>query len=198
MQTNKLLITAGVGLAIIASLNGAAIAFGYEHAQFLSRPWLSTWFAGYSAFLAIAAAGLIRHRKTAEASAAPVEPKFKRYFRRMLTATLLYVMAIIGSHFLLQLTDQVLIVAAITLLPITPCYLMLRAIQQLVKEMDELQLRIFMESCLFALAWTAMGCITIGFFQFYKVLPNFSIFWVFSAICMLFGIGSAMAHRRYQ
>ena len=175
-------------------------------ADFFTPTWFASWFAAYMVFIGFLVAGLgqklglgKRLQTNLEArTPEKLEPKFMQYTKRMTIAILLYVVAIIASHFLLKLSEQTVWRALITLLPVMPCFLMLRAIQLLVKEMDELQLRIFMESCLFSLGWTAIGCITIGFFQFYGVIPMFSIFWVFSAICVLFGLGSVLAHRRYQ
>ncbi|WMS88353.1 hypothetical protein [Pleionea litopenaei] len=199
---NSLLITGGTGLGIVSALNAASMLSNNPNAVFFSEAWFETWFAVYITFLALSFAGigmLLSKRKTVvEKGAPPMEPKMKAYTQRMVVAIILYVAAIIASHFLLKMTNSLLMQSLITLLPITPCFMMLRAIRLFVKEMDELQLRIFMESCLFALTWTAMACITVGFFQFYGVIPTFSIFWVFSGICMLFGIGSLFAHRRYQ
>ncbi|NVJ61217.1 MAG: hypothetical protein HWE27_12555 [Gammaproteobacteria bacterium] len=199
-QKNSLLIIGGSGLLVVTTINLIALAFGLPGSQLFTNSWLASWLAVYMVFIGFFFAGIgqsLMKRQT-ESDEGIIEPKFKRYSKRMIVAFLLYVIAIVASHFLLKLSDSTVWHALIALLPVTPCFLMLRAIQTLVKEMDELQLRIFMESCLFALGWTAIGCISIGFLQFYKVIPTFSIFWVFSAICMLFGIGSAMTHRRYQ
>jgi hypothetical protein len=65
------------------------------------------------------------------------------------------------------------------------------------RQMDEMLRRIELEAFGFSLGLTAIVTFTLGLLE-NAGLPRFSLVWVFPMIMIFWGIGKAIAGRRYQ
>ncbi len=121
----------------------------------------------------------------------------KLYLRRFWVAITAYVvLVIIMSSVLDSLTDNTLRVI-ITLLPIVPIVFGMWAFMQFIRQIDELQRRIHFEAFAFSLGCTGLITFTLGFLENAGV-PQLSLIWVFPMMIAFWGIGVAIAGRRYK
>jgi hypothetical protein len=66
-----------------------------------------------------------------------------------------------------------------------------------VRAMDELQRRIHLEGMLFGVVGTSVVILSVGLLQWIAALPAFSVGWLWVVLCAFYGLGTALAHRRY-
>jgi hypothetical protein len=66
-----------------------------------------------------------------------------------------------------------------------------------VRAMDELQRRIHLEGMLFGVVGTSVVILSVGLLQWIAALPTFSVGWLWVVLCAFYGLGTALAHRRY-
>lgn len=86
----------------------------------------------------------------------------------------------------------------VALLPVLPCLWGLWAVMRLVREVDEMWQKIYLEASAFALGVTFIATITVFFMQRLAGLPHIDLIWiaVFS-ICAFFA-GLWRARRKYD
>jgi hypothetical protein len=121
----------------------------------------------------------------------------KRYLRDFSISMALYCVLLIAAIMLYQALPPHPASALLMLLPIAPILFGFRAFIRWVRELDELQKRIQMEAFAFSLGLTGILTFTYGLME-RAGLPQISLIWVFPLSIMLWGIGQAIAVRRYQ
>ena len=120
----------------------------------------------------------------------------KTYAREFGTAMTAYVVMLVGVMWLLPLLGapwRYLLAA----LPALPVGLGVAAFIRFLGRMDELQQRIQLAGLAFATGTVGLLSFTYGLLEI-AGLPHLSWIWIFPAIIMLWGLGTAVASRRYQ
>src|SRR5215471_13281230 len=85
----------------------------------------------------------------------------------------------------------------LALVPVIPILFAMRAFMRFFSNMDELQRRIQLEA--FAFSFGATGIVTFSYgCLVYVGFPNLSWVYIFPLMIALWGIGAAVATRRYQ
>lgn len=122
----------------------------------------------------------------------------RKYTTRFTIAMIGYIVALVASLTILK-SVQVEGVAKIVvaLLPVLPVLFGFYAFMDHIRSMDELQRKIQFEGFAFSLGATGIITFTVGFLENAGV-PSFSLIWVFPLIIALWGIGSAIAAKRYE
>jgi hypothetical protein len=117
---------------------------------------------------------------------------YRAYFRRMITAAVLYLAAIVAAVSLLHDRTQVSFLAvAIALLPGLAVVLMIAAIARLMLEMnDEFQRLLIVRQALVATAITLAITSVWGMLEIFTNVPRLELFWVFPMWCMGLAIGA--------
>jgi hypothetical protein len=108
-----------------------------------------------------------------------------------------YVILLFGSIWLLKQMPDSPWRFALAILPVLPLLFALGSFLRFLGRLDELQLRIQLNAISFAAGATGMIALTVGFLG-NAGLPQPSWIWIFPMMVMLWGIGGAIAHRRYQ
>lgn len=122
---------------------------------------------------------------------------YKRYTRNLLITMVFYVAAIFASQMIYHQLPEHPARTLILLLPVIPVLFMLRVYMELVRSIDEMQQRIQMEALAFSLGVTGILTFTYGFLEG-AGWPKIGMIWVFPLSIALWGIGLAIATRRYQ
>ena len=124
--------------------------------------------------------------------------KSKRYLKELSTTMVVYGVMLVGSIELLTHVD----VARpwrdlIALSPMIPAAATAWIVLRELRRMDELQRRIQLEALGFSFAGTAILTFSYGFLEGLGY-PRLSMFTVWPILAVLWVIGLAFAHRRYQ
>ena len=120
----------------------------------------------------------------------------RAYARELLTAMAAYVVAVLVTVKLTPDIDPVLRVPFV-LIPLIPSAFALRAYLRFLGRMDELGRRIQLEAL--AIGFGAAGMLTFAYgFLENAGFPQLSYVFVFPLMIFLWGIGGAVASRRYQ
>lgn len=120
----------------------------------------------------------------------------RTYTRELLVAMAAYVAAVFVTVKLTPDVDPVLRVPFV-LIPLIPSAFALRAYLRFLGRMDELGRRIQLEAL--AIGFGAAGMLTFAYgFLENAGFPQLSYIWVFPLMIFLWGIGGAIATRRYQ
>ena len=120
----------------------------------------------------------------------------RAYARELLTAMAAYVVAVLVTVKLTPDIDPVLRVPFV-LIPLIPSAFALRAYLRFLGRMDELGRRIQLEAL--AIGFGAAGMLTFAYgFLENAGFPQLSYVFVFPLMILLWGIGGAVATRRYQ
>ena len=120
-----------------------------------------------------------------------------RYAVTMLVSLALYVVALVASLIWLKAGVEGPWKYAIAVLPVLPALGVPLAVIRFCRAMDELQLRIQLESLAFAFVSTAITTLTYGFLQ-NAGLPNLSWVWVWPVMATCWIAGLLVARRRYR
>lgn len=121
----------------------------------------------------------------------------KTYTIELIASMVAYTVILMGSIWALERTEARILQVVLAVLPVVPLLFGLRAFLRFLSRMDELQQRIQLQAIGFAAGATGMITITIGFLG-NAGLPQPSWIWVFPMIIAFWGIGTAIASRRYQ
>ena len=120
----------------------------------------------------------------------------RTYTRELLVAMAAYAAAVFVTVKLTPDVDPVLRVPFV-LIPLIPSAFALRAYLRFLGRMDELGRRIQLEAL--AIGFGAAGMLTFAYgFLENAGFPQLSYIWVFPVMIFLWGIGGAIATRRYQ
>ena len=123
----------------------------------------------------------------------------RRCQRRFLIWMAVYSAVIVADGFLLPRPprlDPLHVVAA--LIPMVPLVFAGTASFASVRAMDELQRRIQLEGWLFGIIATSVVILSLGLLQWMAAVPTFSVGWLWPVLCGFYGIGAALAQRRYR
>ena len=123
----------------------------------------------------------------------------RAYTREFLTAMFGYVVLLPLSIAVGSGLDPVLraLVALVALVPMIPLGFALRAYLRFLGRMDELARRIQLDALGFAFGAAGMLTLSYGFLEG-AGFPRLSYVWVFPLMIALWGIGAAVANRRYR
>ena len=126
----------------------------------------------------------------------------KRYLREFIPAMTGYTVLIVVSGFLAPKTENLPLRIVLAILPLLPVLLAIRAMVRVLRDQDELERRIDLES--FAIAAMATG---FGFFSFglllladvgWQVRPGAVAIWVMPCLFASFGIAKLLVSLRYR
>ncbi len=125
----------------------------------------------------------------------------RRYLREFTPAMAAYVIGLFVSLWLLRRVDEPALRAVVALLPVAPVVLVVRAIIRYIRDADELQRQIELESVSMATALVSMLYLAGGFLQMAKVIDipaGPAMFWVFPLVCLSYGLVKTVVARRYR
>lgn len=125
----------------------------------------------------------------------------RRYYREMGLPMLMYVAVMLCWKRLLDRVDADWARVLIALLPALLVALVIRAVARFVRDSDEMQRRIELESIAIAAALVSGGYMTAGFLQAAGMIAlpaSAAMLWVFPLLCATYGIAKGVNARRYQ
>ena len=120
-----------------------------------------------------------------------------KYTAMMLISLTIYALALVVSLTLLKNGIDGPWKYAVAILPVLPALGVPYAVIRYCQTMDELQVRIQLESLAFAFATAAIGTFTYGFLQ-NAGLPEVSWVWVWPVMAMCWLVGQLVVRRRYR
>ena len=118
------------------------------------------------------------------------------YVREFGLAMAAYVVVLLASVSLLERVDQP-VKTLVALVPLVPAGFALMAYLRFLTRMDELGRRIQLEALAFGFGAAGMLTFAYGFLE-NAGFPRISYTWVFPLMIALWGIGGAVATRRYR
>lgn len=125
----------------------------------------------------------------------------RRYYREFGPPMLVYVVVMLCWKRLLTSVDAGWARVLIALLPALLVALVIRAVARFVRDSDEMQRRIELESIAIAAALVSGGYMTAGFLQAAGMIAlpaSAAMLWVFPMLCVTYGIAKGVNARRYQ
>ena len=125
----------------------------------------------------------------------------RRYQREMWPAMTAYVLVMLGWKRLLGLVDATWLKVVIALFPALLVLWVMRAFVRYVRDSDEMQRRIELESGSVAGLVTSGAYLSAGFLQSASLIDvpsKVAMIWVFPMLCMAYGIAKLVIGRRYQ
>ncbi len=123
----------------------------------------------------------------------------KRYRRDVAISGALYVACVFGAALAIRNLDlPQWVVIVLSLLPVAPALLMLRAYLVFTRAMDEFQRRLQSEALIVASAITVFGSFAYGFLEEWADFPHVPLIWVFPVFAFVFGIAHIFIRRRYK
>lgn len=124
----------------------------------------------------------------------------RRYYREFFPPMAVYVVVMMVWKHLLDAVDARWLRLLIALLPALLVVLVIRAMARYVRDSDELQRRIELESVAIAAGLVCGGYMTAGFLQsagLIAVPAVVAMLWVFPALCATYGFTKIVIARRY-
>lgn len=121
----------------------------------------------------------------------------RRYLREFGISTLLYVLTILGSVSLVQRMGPSVWRYLVALVPVAPVAGMVWSFLRYLDGIDEMQQRIHLLGLGFAAGATGMLTFSYGLLQ-NAGLPGIPMVWVLPLLMVTWGLGSALAQRRYR
>ncbi len=123
----------------------------------------------------------------------------RRYRRGIGGAGLLYVICVFGGALAIRNLDlPQWAVVVLSLIPVAPALLMLRAYIEFTRAMDEFQRRIQSEALIVSIAIILFSSFAYGFLEEWADFPHVPLIWVFPAFGFVFGIVHLIIVRRYK
>lgn len=154
----------------------------------------------YGTALLLAFVALLRGGLPEPCDAAPA-PLRRRYTRELLASMSAYVLVLLVSVLLLRHVEGLALRAVVALLPVPPIALALRAMVRYIRDTDEMQQRIELESVCIAAAFVSLLYMAGGFLQTAKVIDldaGAAMIWVFPLVCLSYGLAKLAVTRRYR
>lgn len=122
----------------------------------------------------------------------------REYSQRFSLAMMMYAVTLVIAILIInQLDEDNALRYLIALLPVIPVLFGFRAFMTFLRQMDELQRQINFEGFAFSLGLTGIITFTLGFLEM-AGLELVGMIWVFPLSIALWGIGTAIARRRYE
>lgn len=125
----------------------------------------------------------------------------RRYQREMWPAMTAYVLVMLAWKRVLGLVDATWLKVAIALFPALLVLWVMRAFVRYVRDSDEMQRRIELESGSVAGLVTSGAYLAAGFLQTADLIDipsKVAMIWVFPMLCMVYGIAKIVIGRRFQ
>jgi hypothetical protein len=110
---------------------------------------------------------------------------------------ILYVVFLAGSLWAGRFVEPLWGRALLAVLPVIPVAMALSSIIEKFRAKDEFQQRVQFEAAVFSLVGTGLLSFTYGFLE-NAGFPPVSVIWVLPLMIMLWGLGGALAGRRYR
>ena len=123
----------------------------------------------------------------------------RRYARDIAVSMGAYLILVIGAALLMRFveTPQWLRVM-LSLAPVAPALMMLRAYLTHLAALDEFQRRLQTDALLIAAGVTVFGSFAYGFLEEWAGLPHVSMLWIFPIFSFVFGIAHVIIRSRYK
>lgn len=121
----------------------------------------------------------------------------RRYTVQFSAAMLAYAVVLVVSILVIQANPAAWWRFLVALAPVIPVVVAVMAVVQRLRTLDELQQRIQLEALGFAFACTAILTFSYGFLEGVG-LPHLGWTWVLPLMAGLWGVGLALATRRYR
>ena len=125
----------------------------------------------------------------------------RRYMRGLMAAMAAYVAVLFASVWLLRQVEAAPLRVAIALAPVVPIGFAVRAMVRFIRDRDEMQQRIELESVGIATLGVSMLYMTGGLLQQAQLLQvpgGVAMIWVFPLVCFTYGLAKAFVMRRYR
>lgn len=125
----------------------------------------------------------------------------RRYHMELAPPMLAYVVVMLCWRYLLASVHANWIRVLVALLPALLLMFVVRAVARFVRDSDEMQRRIELESIAIAAGLVSMAYMTAGFLesaQLIAVPASAAMIWVFPVLCITYGLTKAINARRYQ
>jgi len=184
-----------VGGMLVASAVAVAVATGLDWPAKSSTLGVVVGLTGISL---VVGTMLWFSPSTFQASATPALTR--RYYREFAPPMTAYFIVMMVWKPLLRGIDVAGIRVIVALLPALLVILALRATARYVRDSDEMQRRIELESVGIAAGMISAGYMTAGFLQSAKMIAvgaTSAMLWVFPALCLCYGVAKIFIARRY-
>ncbi|MDH5832352.1 hypothetical protein [Luteimonas kalidii] len=125
----------------------------------------------------------------------------RRYMRGLMGSMAAYVAILFASVWLLRQIDAAPLRVAVALAPVVPIGFAVRAMVRFIRDLDEMQQRIELESIAIATLTVSMLYMTGGLLQQAQLLQvsgGVAMIWVFPLVCFTYGLAKAFVMRRYR
>ena len=183
-------------------LAGFALLLAAAVAQVMRPVWLPDFFRGLLFGLggSLVLAGVLKSRLPDMGDVSTPALR-RRYMREFLPAMAAYVVMLFVSVWLLKRIDAPALRAVVALLPVPGVAMAMRAMLRHIRDTDELQRRIEVESIGIATALVSLGYLGAGFLQSAKVIDipsSAAMIWVFPLVCVVYGLAKTVVSKRYS
>ena len=125
----------------------------------------------------------------------------RRYYRELAVPMGAYVLVMLGWKRLLDLVGDGALRVVVALLPAAIVLWMMRVVVRYVRQSDEMQRRIELESIAIAAMLVSSAYMAAGFLQTAKLIDvpaKVAMLWVFPLLCMTYGVVKVAIARRYS
>lgn len=136
-----------------------------------------------------------------DACASATPGLMRRYYREFLPPIIGYVVVVLCWKPLLAMVESVWLRVVVALLPALLVLAVTRAMLRYVRDSDELQRRIELESIAVAAMLVSCAYLAAGFLQtaaLISVPAKTAMLWVFPLLCLTYGLVKIVIARRYQ
>ena len=125
---------------------------------------------------------------------------YRQYVLRMLAAVAAYAVLLVASILLLRLdaAEGAAWRAPVALLPMIPALFGLGAVVRTLRQLDELEQRILLETFSFAFGGTFVVTFSYGLLEGGADFPHLNWMWVWPVMGALWIVGGQLARRRYR
>jgi len=125
----------------------------------------------------------------------------RRYYRELAAPMVAYVVVMLVWKRLLDLVGDGTLRVLVALLPAAIVLWMMRVVVRYVRQSDEMQRRIELESIAIAAMLVSSAYMAAGFLQTAKLIDvpaKVAMLWVFPMLCMAYGVVKVVIARRYS
>ncbi len=128
-----------------------------------------------------------------------------RYLKTFIPAMVAYVVVLFGSILILKKLGPdaaIALRALLSLAPVVPIMFVCRSLIQLLRDCDELERQIELESIALSCLFTGLIFLCLGFLAGSKLISlgdgSLVAIWVFPSLCGLYGVTKCFANWRYR
>jgi hypothetical protein len=195
------------GLAVSACKRSAIVVLCLSVALLAATPWLPLRGDNHLRVLCIGLGsgglflGLLRWWSPGSLRDSAPPALARRYYREFGPPMLVYVALMLCWKRLLDSVDAGWARVLIALLPALLVALVIRAVARFVRDSDEMQRRIELESIAIAAGLVSGGYMTAGFLQAAGMIAlsaSAAMLWVLPLLCATYGLAKGVNARRYQ